>query len=96
MQYSTYYGLNYENIYPYTDRQGTCKGTSGQFVPSSYNVIPSGNNGMIQQALNAQPLTVALDASQLQFYSSGIYSGPCSTTQITHFMTLIGYGTYQG
>lgn len=94
MQYSTYYGLNYENSYPYTDRQGSCQGTSQAFVPRSYNVIPSGNNGMIQQALNTQPLTVALDASQLQFYSSGIYNGPCSTTRITHFMTLIGYGTY--
>jgi C1A family cysteine protease len=96
LQYSTYYGLAYDRNYPYTDRQGPCQGTTGQFVPSSYYVIPQGNNDMIQQALNNQPLSVALDASQLQFYSSGIYNGPCSTSRITHFMTLIGYGSHMG
>ena len=96
IQYSGYYGLNPENNYPYADRQQACQGYNNLYKPSNIYVVPSGNNGLLQQALNAAPLAVALDASQLQFYTSGIYDGPCSTSRITHFMNLIGYGSYQG
>jgi C1A family cysteine protease len=96
LKYTTYYGLNYDKSYPYTDRQGACQGTTKMFMPRTYNLVPAGNNDMIKQSLHSQPLSAGLDATQLQFYHQGIYNGPCSTTKITHFMTLIGYGSYQG
>jgi xylem cysteine proteinase len=96
LQYTTYYGLNYDQNYPYVDRQTSCMPFSKQFIPRTYNVIPAGNNDMMVEALKKNPISVALDASQLQFYRSGIYNGACSNTRITHFMTAIGYGTSQG
>ena len=96
MKYSITYGLNYDANYQYIDRQQPCKGVSNLFKPRSFSQISSGDNLSIQTGLTQRPWAVSLDASRLQFYSQGIYDGPCSTTSITHFMTLIGFGQSGG
>ena len=78
------------------DRQGLCMLTTGQFRPRTYAQVTPQDTNAIQLAVNQRPWAASLDASQLQFYSYGVYDGPCSTTNFTHFMTIIGYGNSGG
>jgi cathepsin F len=40
------------------------------------------------------PLSVAMDASKLQFYKSGVFNpSKCSTTALNHALVMVGYGT---
>jgi hypothetical protein len=86
-------GLPLDRDYPYTDREDICSNPQALITPPNFTVISPGNNDMLLSALHQTPVAVSLDATHLQFYNSGIYNGPCSNTRITHFMTVIGYGT---
>lgn len=86
------YGLNFDANYPYTDVQGPCKGTSGLFKPANYFRINQDLNSFVG-ILNKTPFSVGVDGSTLQFYTSGIFTGAgCSSSKLTHFLTMIGYG----
>lgn len=89
-------GLSYESSYPYTGYQsGFCKGsTPSQYRISNYYQVDRNNNDKLKQAVRQQPITAAVDASTWQFYSGGAFDGNgCSTSSITHFVTVVGYGT---
>jgi cathepsin L len=81
--------------YPYTARGGTCKASScpGEKVKTSG---PKNGKGeaTLENWLNQQPVSVAIDASaSFQRYSSGIFTGPCSSTSINHAVTAVGYSS---
>ena len=54
--------------------------------------VPSGNYLKLLSAVIQQPTSVAIDASQLQHYSNGIYTGNCSSTSVNQAMLIVGYG----
>ncbi|XP_054166568.1 procathepsin L-like [Oppia nitens] len=93
-------GIESEQDYPYTSgrtqRVGTCR---FQRALSKANIqrfsSTSGETGIQQAVANVGPITVYIDASGNGFrnYRSGVYSGPCSSTQLNHAVTAIGYGT---
>ena len=94
-----------EAAYPYTaESQGTCHYSAAaaqtQVTFSSSVAIESGSESQLQSASGVRPaVAVAIDASQssFQFYSSGVYSdSSCSTTQLDHAVTVVGYGTQNG
>jgi C1A family cysteine protease len=54
--------------------------------------IPSGDYLRLLSAVIQQPTSIAIDAKPLQHYSSGIYTGDCSSTSVNQAMLIVGYG----
>jgi len=88
-----------ETAYPYSGQSGTCKHTCPPIKwckVTGFTTIKQGDEAAVMTALNKQPVAVAVDASDWQFYSEGVYSGKCSKSQLDHTALLIGYGTDSG
>lgn len=81
--------------YPYVARQQTCKRTCSLLPGTNirtYRNVAQNSDRALQAALRQQPVSVAVQASGgFQFYSSGIYAGPCGTT-VDHGVLLVGFG----
>jgi len=92
-------GLDTEASYPYTARDGSCRykpDTSGGTIKSFVDVTSGSEADLETASATIGPISVAIDASHnsFQFYKSGIYSEPlCSSKNLDHGVTLVGYGT---
>jgi len=95
-------GLELYSNYSYTGKQGSC-----QFNKSKAAVQIAGwksagttDEGKIRDMLyQTGPLSVAINAVVLQYYTSGIgdYStSQCDPNGTNHAVTLVGYGTENG
>jgi len=94
-------GLDTEASYGYTGRDGTCHFNAANIGAriSSYRDVGRGSESGLQSALNGQPVSVAIDASQrsFQLYKSGIYfESACSSTRLDHGVLAVGYGSEGG
>jgi len=90
-------GIEKEEDYKYTARDGTCKFEAGKIAVSidGYKDIPK-DEKQLQTAIQKQPISVAIDAghSSFQFYHSGVYNEPaCSSSNLDHGVLAVGYGT---
>lgn len=88
------YGVEASSTYSYNALDGTCQYTAAEAVAniSGYYQIPSNNENQIIRALAyIGPVTIGVDATYFQFYSSGVYSGSCSKTSLNHGITIVGY-----
>jgi len=94
-------GIDTEASYPYTAEDGNCawnKNNIGATL-SSFTDVTSGDEAGLTSAIDGQPVSVAIDASQssFQFYSGGVYYEPnCSSDQLDHGVLAVGYGTLSG
>ncbi|KAL4459368.1 hypothetical protein ABPG74_017981 [Tetrahymena malaccensis] len=91
--YASRVGMKSESAYPYTAIWGSCKvsGTSNGYKPVSF--VSVGQNTLaLQTALNASPVSVAIDATNLSLYTSGVYNG-CNPQYINlnHAVLAVGY-----
>ena len=93
-QYIEQNGLCTFSSYPYTAEQGTCQHCNPVAKLSGYFDIQSGNESALFEQLGYGPVSIAIEADQssFQFYSSGVFDGPCGTN-LDHGVTLVGYGT---
>jgi len=93
-QYIEQYGLCSYSSYPYTAEQGTCQHCKSVASLTGFIDVPSGNETALFEQLQYGPVSVAIEADQssFQFYSSGVFDGPCGTN-LDHGVTLVGYGT---
>lgn len=93
-QYIEQYGLCSYSSYSYTAEQGTCQQCKPVASLTGFIDIPSGNETALFEQLQYGPVSVAIEADQssFQFYSSGVFDGPCGTN-LDHGVTLVGYGT---
>jgi len=94
-------GIDTESSYPYTAQDGSCSFSASNVgaTISKFTDVSSGDENALMSAVNNQPISVAIDASQssFQFYSGGVYNEPaCSSTQLDHGVLAIGYGNDNG
>jgi len=89
-------GICTEDSYPYTARDGTCQTTCTSAAKiSAFTDVTAGDEGALYTALTKQPVSVAVDASSWQSYSSGVMT-TCTFQQLDHGVLLVGAGTDQG
>ncbi|XP_074582651.1 oryzain alpha chain-like [Curcuma longa] len=92
-------GINSEENYPYTAKQGTCdtnKENAHVVSIDSYEDVPSNDEKSLQKAVANQPVSVGIEAGDnFKLYDSGIYTGDCGT-DLDHAVTIVGYGTENG
>jgi len=92
-------GIDTEAAYPYEANDGKCRFKAANVGASDTGFVDvkSGSESDLVNAIaTIGPISVAIDASQdsFQFYSSGIYYEPdCSSTELDHGVTAVGYGT---
>ncbi|EGD76061.1 cathepsin [Salpingoeca rosetta] len=88
-------GLDTEQDYPYTARDGVCdksKESKHAVSISGYKDVPQNNEDQLAAAVEKGPVSVAIEADQqsFQMYSSGVFSGPCGTN-LDHGVLVVGY-----
>jgi len=92
-------GIDTEASYPYkATGPNKC-----QFKPADigatitgFHDVKSGSESDLLDAVNKQPVSVAIDAAHqsFQMYHSGVYYEPtCSSTRLDHGVLVVGYGT---
>jgi C1A family cysteine protease len=82
-----------QDNYPYTGRDGSCKASSCKDAKVKTSGPKNGKGeSTLETLLNTQPVSVAIDASTaFSRYTSGVFTGPCSSTSINHAVTAVGY-----
>jgi len=99
--YDSYYartssGLCTTASYRYTGRNGRCRASScssafpSGTVTGHKNVATTASG--LKSAVNQQPISVTVNAGQLQFYANGVVTGSCSG-RTNHAVMAVGYGT---
>ncbi|KAK3121373.1 hypothetical protein QOZ80_8BG0651800 [Eleusine coracana subsp. coracana] len=85
-------GLTTESGYPYTAEDGKCKpGSNSAATIKGYEDVPANDEAALMKAVANQPVSVAVDASNFQFYAGGVMTGSCGT-ELDHGIAAIGYG----
>jgi cathepsin L len=88
-------GIDSEASYPYTATgPNTCEydSTHKAAVIKAFKNIPQGDETALAAALVTGPCSVAIDASNLQSYSGGIYAPEdCSSTNLDHGVLAVGF-----
>ncbi|MQL97231.1 hypothetical protein Taro_029917 [Colocasia esculenta] len=88
-------GLATEDAYPYQGVDGTCdsKASASRQSPiTSFERVRQNDEQALMRAVAQQPISVAIDATKLQHYRDGVFTGPCGT-ELNHAVTIVGYGT---
>ncbi|XP_067931272.1 uncharacterized protein [Watersipora subatra] len=88
---------------PYCNMSQSCpaKLDKSKFVKginiTGWSALPLNETVIAQQLQKIGPLSVALDATMLQFYSKGVFNPViCSKTKLNHAVLLVGFGTAKG
>lgn len=88
-------GIATEKSYPYKGYDGKCK-TSGietGATVSSFNMVPEDEAQIKTYLLQNGPLSVALNAEGLQFYSGGVFNPmSCDPKALDHGVLMVGFG----
>jgi len=96
-RYAEKTAIETESDYPYTARGGRCTVNSKKGVVSAvsyYDVAPS-KPAELKKALQAGPVSVAIQADQMVFqsYTGGVITSSKCGTQLDHGVLAVGYGT---
>jgi hypothetical protein len=96
-------GITKESDYPYTSGggvTGTCQTSSIKpaVTVTGYSDIPSRDETALKNAIEKQPVSVAIEAdkSAFQLYKSGVLDSAACGTNLDHGVLAVGYGTDGG
>lgn len=96
MNYTDTTGLETEAAYPYTGQDGQCANnkTQSHHHIKNWTRIDSGDEACLKYHVARQgPVSVAMDASEFQSYTGGVYnSTTCSKVSLDHAILVVGYG----
>jgi cathepsin L len=93
------YGLSAATDYPSDSSDGTCRrGDIPAAVTESGYVVIMGNEEALKDTVAAAgPISVAVDATNWQFYTGGVFlDANCSSTELNHGVLAVGYGVDDG
>ena len=87
-------GIEFNYDYPYTAKGATCSSDSSKFIlgVSSYNGYFNNEAWMQNYVLTTGPLSVCLNAEDLNSYSTGIITS-CSKPDCDHAVQIVGLNT---
>jgi len=98
-------GMGTETQYPYKAETNTCVRTAAMISAPVQNYtclsgVPPANTIVTEAEMMSflyanGPLSIAMDATPLMSYTSGVLNpgpGGCSTTQLDHAILIVGYG----
>ncbi|KAL8487519.1 hypothetical protein ACS0TY_023994 [Phlomoides rotata] len=93
-------GIDTEEDYPYTGRDGRCDQSRKNAKVVSidgYEDVPENNEKALQKAAAHQPISVAIEGGgrDFQLYESGIFTGKCGE-DLDHGVAVVGYGSEKG
>lgn len=97
-RYTRDHGLVEESDYPYenSDEHSCNRAKEAQARLHKYNKgyynVRAQSNLHLKAALSAQPVSVAVDADDLQLYHGGVFVNDCATG-LNHAILAVGYGT---
>eukprot|EP00449_Zooxanthella_nutricula_P032975 CAMPEP_0198488258 /NCGR_PEP_ID=MMETSP1462-20131121/623_1 /TAXON_ID=1333877 /ORGANISM="Brandtodinium nutriculum, Strain RCC3387" /LENGTH=343 /DNA_ID=CAMNT_0044216713 /DNA_START=80 /DNA_END=1111 /DNA_ORIENTATION=+ len=89
-----------EESYPYTAKNGACHATGcAAGIPRGgvvgYTDVTVDDEEALMEAVAQQPVSVAIQAGPIQFYTGGVMDGPCGT-ELDHGVLAVGYGVQKG
>ncbi|KAJ3692160.1 hypothetical protein LUZ60_012510 [Juncus effusus] len=89
-------GITTETNYPYIGYQSICdteKLADSSAYITNYAYVTQYDETILETAVEQQPISVLIDASGFKYYEEGVFEGPCQSSHLNHFVTLVGYGT---
>ncbi|CAK89030.1 unnamed protein product (macronuclear) [Paramecium tetraurelia] len=90
MEYVLRVGLVSSTNYPYVAKNQTCKQSrNGTYFINGYSFV-GGSQSNLQYYLNNYPISVGVEASNWQFYRSGLFSN-CSSNGTNHYALAVGF-----
>ncbi|KAJ3687508.1 hypothetical protein LUZ61_016672 [Rhynchospora tenuis] len=86
-------GVTTEIAYPYTAHEGICHTSNPVVTIDGHENVPCNNEKALLNAVANQPVSVAIEASgrPFQFYSTGVFTGPCGA-DLDHGVAVVGFG----
>jgi C1A family cysteine protease len=88
-------GITAEVLNPYLGKAGTCSRHVSVAKITNYVEIPPKNETALKVAVTKQPVSIAVDASKWQLYSSGIFRGCSPNVQLDHGVLVTGFSDSQ-
>lgn len=88
-------GVNTEASYPYEAKNGICRFNKDHIGATVANIVGviSGNELALAIAVATQgPISVAVDASDFQHYTGGVFNKPSCKGPVNHGVVVVGYG----
>jgi cathepsin L len=95
-QYVIDHGLQSESSYSYTARDGSCSASGAPAVTMTAFADVDTTDAALANAVAIQPISVAIDANPIQFYSNGIFNDCDCGNQLDHGVLAVGYGSEEG
>jgi len=89
-------GLQTESSYPYTAEDGNCQYSESDVVTKvsgHHSIASEDEDALLDAVANVGPVSVAMDATYLSAYESGVYEDNwCSPDGLNHGVLIVGYG----